>query len=72
MLPSGKSVIVLEPKFDAILKYPGKGMVLSGVAPSGSEYEYITRFFCPQYGVKEVNMLHIVPTNCFLALNFEQ
>lgn len=53
MLPSGKSVIEMEPRSDDILKCPGRGLIVSGAAPSDSEFDFISRFFCPKYGIKE-------------------
>lgn len=53
VLPSGKSVIEMEPHFDDILKCPGRGLIVSGVAPPDSEFDFISRFFCPKYGVNE-------------------
>ncbi|XVE77760.1 hypothetical protein DITRI_Ditri13aG0088600 [Diplodiscus trichospermus] len=53
VLPSGKSVIELEPQFDDILKCPGRGVIVTGVAPADSEFDFISRFFCPKYGINE-------------------
>ncbi|MBA0762813.1 hypothetical protein Gotri_012379, partial [Gossypium trilobum] len=53
VLPSGKSVIEMEPRFDDILKCPGRGLIVSGAAPPESEFDFISRFFCPKYGIKE-------------------
>ncbi|XP_022771084.1 uncharacterized protein LOC111314216 isoform X1 [Durio zibethinus] len=53
VLPSGKSVIEMEPQFGDILKCPGRGLIVSGVAPPDSEFDFISRFFCPKYGINE-------------------
>ncbi|XP_016698913.1 uncharacterized isomerase BH0283 isoform X2 [Gossypium hirsutum] len=53
VLPSGKSVTEMEPRFDDILKCPGRGLIVSGAAPPDSEFDFISRFFCPKYGIKE-------------------
>ncbi|KAK6260116.1 hypothetical protein SCA6_014590 [Theobroma cacao] len=53
VLASGKSVIEIEPRFDDILKCPGRGLIVSGVAPPDSEFDFISRFFCPKYGINE-------------------
>ncbi|MBA0882003.1 hypothetical protein Goshw_025827 [Gossypium schwendimanii] len=53
VLQSGKSVIEMEPRFDDILKCPGRGLIVSGAAPSDSEFDFISRFFCPKYGINE-------------------
>ncbi|XVF80405.1 hypothetical protein PTKIN_Ptkin15bG0067900 [Pterospermum kingtungense] len=54
VLTSGKSVIEMKPQFDEILKCPGRGLIFSGVAPPDSEFDFISRFFCPKYGINEV------------------
>ncbi|OMP05009.1 Phenazine biosynthesis PhzF protein [Corchorus olitorius] len=53
VLPSAKSVIELEPQFDAILNCPGRGIIVSGVSPPDSEFDFSSRFFCPKYGINE-------------------
>nr|KJB23122.1 hypothetical protein B456_004G082200 [Gossypium raimondii] len=53
VLQSGKSVIEMEPRFDDILKCPGRGLIVSGAAPPDSEFDFISRFFCPKYGINE-------------------
>lgn len=53
VLPSGKSVIELEPQFDDILKCPGRGLIVSGVAPPDSEFDFVSRFFCPKLTINE-------------------
>ncbi|XP_022727469.1 uncharacterized protein LOC111283279 isoform X1 [Durio zibethinus] len=54
VLPSRKSVIEIGPLFDDILKCPGRGLIVSGVAPPDSKFDFISRFFCPKYGINEV------------------
>ncbi|KAK8614627.1 hypothetical protein V6N13_068424 [Hibiscus sabdariffa] len=53
VFPSGKSVIEMEPQLDDILKCPGRGLMVSAVAPPDSEFDFISRFFCPKYGINE-------------------
>ncbi|XVE77762.1 hypothetical protein DITRI_Ditri13aG0088800 [Diplodiscus trichospermus] len=53
VLPSGKSVIELEPQFDDILKCPGRGLIVTGVAPADSGFDFYSRFFYPKYGINE-------------------
>ncbi|GLT52722.1 hypothetical protein SLA2020_260480 [Shorea laevis] len=53
VLPSGKHVMELQPRFDAIQKCPGRGIIVSSVAPPESGFDFISRFFCPKYGVNE-------------------
>ncbi|KAF2314893.1 hypothetical protein GH714_037093 [Hevea brasiliensis] len=53
VLPSAKAVTELQPQFDEILKCPGRGIIVSGVAPSGSGFDFYSRFFCPKFGINE-------------------
>ena len=53
----------VEPQFDAISKCPGRGVIVSGVAPPGSGFDFYSRFFCPKDGVNEV--IINVPTITF-------
>ncbi|KAF4379995.1 hypothetical protein G4B88_029987 [Cannabis sativa] len=54
VVPSAKDVIDLQPNFDAIGKFPGNGMIVTGIAPSESEFDFYSRCFFPQYGINEV------------------
>lgn len=53
VLPSGKDVIEISPEFDEILKCPGMGVIVSGVAPPESGFDFYSRFFCPKLGINE-------------------
>ncbi|ESW22131.1 hypothetical protein PHAVU_005G129900 [Phaseolus vulgaris] len=53
IISSGKAVLELQPKFDALVKCPARGVVVSAVAPSDSEFDFFSRFFCPKLGIKE-------------------
>ncbi|XP_059439307.1 uncharacterized protein LOC132171911 [Corylus avellana] len=53
VLPSRESVVELQPEFDAIKKCPGRGIIISAAAPSGSGFDFYSRFFCPKLGVNE-------------------
>lgn len=57
VLPSGKDVIEISPEFDEILKCPGMGVIVSGVAPPESGFDFYSRFFCPKLGINEVILL---------------
>lgn len=54
MLPSGKAVSEYQPQFDDIQKLPGRGLIITGLAPPGSGFDFYSRFFCPKYGINEV------------------
>ncbi|XP_014513002.1 uncharacterized protein LOC106771522 isoform X2 [Vigna radiata var. radiata] len=49
----GENVREVEPQFDAISKCRGRGVIISGVAPPGSGFDFYSRYFCPKDGVNE-------------------
>lgn len=53
IVTSGRVVEELQPQLDAIVKCPGRGLIISGIAPSGSGFDFYSRFFCPKLGVNE-------------------
>ncbi|KAL0459552.1 UNVERIFIED_CONTAM: putative isomerase [Sesamum latifolium] len=53
VLPSGEAVEELEPNFDEIQKCPGRGIIITGLAPAGSGFDFFSRFFCPKLGINE-------------------
>ncbi|KAJ0979626.1 hypothetical protein J5N97_015100 [Dioscorea zingiberensis] len=50
---SGLDVANLKPKFDEIRQCAGRGLIITGSAPSGSGYDFFSRFFSPKLGVDE-------------------
>nr|XP_011459784.1 PREDICTED: phenazine biosynthesis-like domain-containing protein 1 [Fragaria vesca subsp. vesca] len=49
----GNTMAELQPNF-AIAKCPSSmGLIVTGIAPPGFEYDFYSRFFCPQFGVNE-------------------
>lgn len=54
VLPSAKSVADLCPQFDEIQKCPGRGIIVSGLAPPESGFDFYSRYFCPKLGIHEV------------------
>ncbi|XP_061346598.1 uncharacterized protein LOC133292224 [Gastrolobium bilobum] len=50
---SGKIVTEVQPQLDAIVKCPGRGIIVSGIAPPGSGFDFYSRFFCPKFGINE-------------------
>ncbi|XP_058200299.1 uncharacterized protein LOC131315197 isoform X2 [Rhododendron vialii] len=53
VLPSGKTVADLQPQFDEIIRWPGRGVIVTGIAPPGSGFDFFSRFFCPKSGINE-------------------
>ncbi|KAG5514426.1 hypothetical protein RHGRI_035745 [Rhododendron griersonianum] len=54
VLPSGKTVADLQPQIDEIRRCPGRGgVIVTGLAPSGSGFDFISRYFCPKGGINE-------------------
>lgn len=52
-LASGEDVANIQPNFDEIEKCPGRGIIITGPAPTESEFDFISRFFCPKFGINE-------------------
>lgn len=71
MLPSGEEVAEVEPQFDQIKNCPGRGILVTGPAPSGSRYDFVSRLFCPKLGVNEVVCCSLI-VNLFDLLAFIQ
>lgn len=53
-LQCSEDVENINPKFDSMLDLPGRGVIVTAAAAASSEYDFISRFFCPKFGVKEV------------------
>ncbi|KAL5984495.1 hypothetical protein ACLOJK_018600 [Asimina triloba] len=56
-LSSGKAVAELQPQFDELRECAGRGVIVTGLAPTGSGFDFFTRFFCPKLGVNEFKQL---------------
>lgn len=68
VVPSAKSVEDLWPDFDAIGKFPGKGTIVTGIAPPASGFDFYSRFFAPKFGINEVmSFLLVTPQGLLLA-----
>ncbi|KAK7822845.1 putative isomerase [Quercus suber] len=52
--------------FDLISKCPGRGIIISGLAPLDSGFDYYYRFFCPKLRINEDHVCG--SANCALAL----
>ncbi|KAL3644858.1 hypothetical protein CASFOL_010038 [Castilleja foliolosa] len=53
VLSSGEAVVEAEPNFNNIQKFPGRGLIITGLAPAGSGFDFFSRFFCPKLGLNE-------------------
>ncbi|XP_014512701.1 uncharacterized protein LOC106771264 isoform X1 [Vigna radiata var. radiata] len=53
VVKSGENVTEVKPQLDAIVKCPGRGIIVSGIAPPGSGFDFYSRFFCPKFGINE-------------------
>uniref|UniRef100_A0A0E0JGS6 Uncharacterized protein n=1 Tax=Oryza punctata TaxID=4537 RepID=A0A0E0JGS6_ORYPU len=52
-LSSGKEVADIIPNINEIKECDGRGVIVTGPAPAGSDYDFFSRFFCPKFGVDE-------------------
>uniref|UniRef100_A0ACD5VZT9 Uncharacterized protein n=1 Tax=Avena sativa TaxID=4498 RepID=A0ACD5VZT9_AVESA len=52
-LSSAKEVVDIVPSIDEIKKLESRGLIVTGLAPTGSGYDFFTRFFCPKFGIDE-------------------
>ncbi|CAI9107883.1 OLC1v1007361C5 [Oldenlandia corymbosa var. corymbosa] len=48
-----KVVAEIQPEFDEVKRCPGRGIIITGPAPSESGFDFYSRFFCPKFGVNE-------------------
>ncbi|GAU40773.1 hypothetical protein TSUD_26530 [Trifolium subterraneum] len=55
VVKSGKDVTEVQPEFDAIIKCPGMGVIVTGVAPPESGFDIYSRYFCPKFGIDEAS-----------------
>jgi PhzF family phenazine biosynthesis protein len=53
VVESGQSVVGMQPQLDEIKKCGGRGLMVSGIAPIGSGFDFYSRFFCPKLGINE-------------------
>lgn len=53
VLPSAKEVIEFVPQINKIKEAPGRGIIITALAPNGSGFDFYSRFFCPKYGIDE-------------------
>lgn len=52
-----KHVVDLKPDFEALGKIPGRGIIVTGIAPPDSGFDFYSRFFAPDCGINEVTLL---------------
>lgn len=51
---SSAEVVDVQPQFEEIRNCPvDRGLIVTGAAPSGSGFDFFTRFFCPKFGINE-------------------
>lgn len=53
VLPSADAVTAYQPNIEEINQLPGRGVIISAAAPSESEFDILSRFFCPKFGINE-------------------
>tara|TARA_B100001027_G_scaffold130089_1_gene89981 strand:- start:1612 stop:2385 length:774 start_codon:yes stop_codon:yes gene_type:complete len=47
---SEKEIAEIKPNFDLLKQLPGQGLIVSSV---GEKYDFVSRYFCPQFGINE-------------------
>lgn len=52
-LASGELVESLQPEFGEIQRCSGRGIIVTGLAPKQSGFDFFSRFFCPKLGINE-------------------
>ncbi|KAH9568452.1 hypothetical protein CY35_03G077500 [Sphagnum magellanicum] len=53
-LPSGADVERVKPQFHKMMDFHGRGgVIITTFAPEDSEYDFVSRFFCPKGGIFE-------------------
>ncbi|XP_052183533.1 uncharacterized protein LOC127795715 isoform X2 [Diospyros lotus] len=53
LLPSGEAVAHLQPQIDQIQQCSGEGLIITGLAPPGSGFDFFSRYFAPKFGIRE-------------------
>ncbi|KAL6850493.1 hypothetical protein ACP4OV_021120 [Aristida adscensionis] len=52
-LSSGDELASISPNISEIRECSGKGLIVTGPAPTGSGYDFFTRYFAPKFGIDE-------------------
>jgi PhzF family phenazine biosynthesis protein len=50
---SEEIVRTVQPNFEQLAKFPTRGVIVTAAAKPGSEYDFVSRFFCPSVGINE-------------------
>jgi hypothetical protein len=53
-LSSGKEVAYIVPDIHEVEKCSGRGVIITGPAPAGSDYDFFMLFFYPKCDINEV------------------
>ncbi|XP_071735712.1 uncharacterized protein [Rutidosis leptorrhynchoides] len=53
VLTSAKDVVEFVPEINKIKEAPGRGILITARAPTGSGFDFYSRFFCPKFGIDE-------------------
>ena len=52
-LESEEIVRSIQPDFGQLATLPARGIIITAAANAGSEYDFVSRFFCPSVGINE-------------------
>lgn len=53
VVASGKNVTEVQPQFDVVVKCPATGIIVTGIAPPESGFDFYSRYFSPKFGINE-------------------
>ncbi|KAJ0245207.1 hypothetical protein HA466_0186780 [Hirschfeldia incana] len=53
VLSSWESVTKMQPRIDEISKCPCEGLMVTAAASAGSQYDFCSRYFAPNFGINE-------------------
>ncbi|KAH9613046.1 hypothetical protein KSS87_000759, partial [Heliosperma pusillum] len=53
VLPSADAITAYQPNLEEIKQLPGRGLIISAAASPESGFDFLSRFFCPKFGIDE-------------------
>ncbi|XP_074268957.1 uncharacterized protein LOC141592251 [Silene latifolia] len=53
ILSSADAITAYQPNLEEIKQLPGRGLIISAAASPESGFDFLSRFFCPKFGINE-------------------